>query len=67
MDNYNCCDKFKENHTNDNHGIEYRNGWHVNGCCGGCYVLTDIIFCPYCGTKLPIKESKDADSHDARL
>lgn len=28
--------------------------WHVNGCCGGgCYVLHDIKFCPFCGTKLP--------------
>ena len=28
--------------------------WNVNGCCGGgCYVLHDIKFCPFCGTKLP--------------
>jgi hypothetical protein len=28
--------------------------WAVNGCCGGgCYVLTDVKFCPFCGTKLP--------------
>ena len=28
--------------------------WAVNGCCGGgCYVLTDIKFCPFCGTELP--------------
>ena len=28
--------------------------WHVNGCCGGgCYVLQDIHYCPFCGTKLP--------------
>lgn len=28
--------------------------WNVNGCCGGgCYVLTGIRFCPFCGTKLP--------------
>lgn len=31
--------------------------WNVNGCCGGgCYVLDDIKFCPFCGAKL---------SHDA--
>jgi len=24
--------------------------WSVNGCCGGgCYVLTDVKFCPFCG------------------
>jgi len=28
--------------------------WAVNGCCGGgCYVLTEVRFCPFCGTKLP--------------
>jgi hypothetical protein len=27
--------------------------WNVNGCCGGgCYVLTGIKFCPFCGTNL---------------
>jgi hypothetical protein len=27
--------------------------WNINGCCGGgCYVVTDMRFCPYCGTKL---------------
>lgn len=28
-------------------------GYNVYGCCGGgCYVLTDIKFCPWCGTPL---------------
>ena len=28
--------------------------WCVNGCCGGgCFVLTGLKFCPWCGTKLP--------------
>ena len=27
--------------------------WNVNGCCGGgCYVLSEIRFCPYCGRHL---------------
>ena len=27
--------------------------WNVNGCCGGgCYVLCDIKYCPFCGAKL---------------
>ena len=26
--------------------------WNVIGCCGSCYVLTEMIFCPFCGTKL---------------
>ncbi|WP_155904939.1 hypothetical protein [Methylopila sp. M107] len=24
--------------------------WNVNGCCGGgCFVLTGMRFCPFCG------------------
>ena len=31
----------------------YGKKWNVFGCCGGqCYVLSDIKFCPFCGTKL---------------
>jgi hypothetical protein len=27
--------------------------WAINGCCGGgCYVVTEMVFCPYCGTSL---------------
>lgn len=38
----------------DKSNIEWVDGaWHVSGCCGGgCYVLVDIEFCPYCGDRL---------------
>ena len=27
--------------------------WSVNGCCGGgCYVLTGVRFCPFCGASV---------------
>jgi hypothetical protein len=27
--------------------------WAINGCCGGgCYVVTRMKFCPYCGARL---------------
>lgn len=30
------------------------NNWAINGCCGGgCYVIREMKFCPFCGTKLP--------------
>lgn len=34
--------------------FEQNNGtWHINGCCGGgCYVVTNMRFCPYCGNRL---------------
>ena len=28
--------------------------WDVNGCCGGgCYVIKDLVFCPWCGSVIP--------------
>lgn len=37
-----------------------RGGWSVNGCCGGgCYVLDDLNFCPFCGAALPPPEQLD--------
>lgn len=28
-------------------------GFAINGCCGGgCYVITGINFCPFCGINL---------------
>lgn len=29
--------------------------WSVAGCCGGCYVLSKMRFCPFCGTQLSAK------------
>ena len=30
--------------------------WNVNGCCGGgCFVITGMKFCPFCGARLPMK------------
>ena len=34
--------------------IEWSKGWQVNGCCGGgCYVLENLRFCPWCSKELP--------------
>lgn len=34
--------------------------WNINGCCGGgCYVVSEMSFCPYCGARLsPAEEGK---------
>jgi rRNA maturation endonuclease Nob1 len=32
------------------------------GCCGGCYVLVDMIFCPFCGSRLPSTPASRAPS-----
>ena len=27
--------------------------WNIAGCCGGgCYVIEDMKFCPFCGVKI---------------
>ena len=27
--------------------------WNVNGCCGGgCFVITGLKYCPWCGKKI---------------
>lgn len=34
--------------------------WNINGCCGGgCYVVTNVRFCPFCGHNLkePVHEN----------
>jgi hypothetical protein len=49
-----CCQRFSENTGSHNVGIEaYDDRWYVNGCCGGgCFVLSDINYCPFCGAPL---------------
>jgi hypothetical protein len=53
-----CCEEFSELANKD----EYEDGafvrmskgqWSINGCCGGgCFVVKDIRFCPFCGSDL---------------
>ncbi len=54
-----CCLKWKtelqkadpEKHVGWEHCPEWN--WCLNGCCGGgCYVLTDVTHCPFCGALL---------------
>lgn len=26
--------------------------WALNGCCGGCFVVGDLVYCPWCGSRL---------------
>jgi len=55
-----CCNKFEVQTKMCVGKIEFLlQGWNVEGCCGGgCYVLSDIKFCPFCGTKLEPKNDK---------
>jgi len=30
-----------------------KGSWNVSGCCGGgCFVITGMKYCPYCGKKI---------------
>jgi len=30
-----------------------KKSFSINGCCGGgCYIITNIKYCPFCGEKL---------------
>lgn len=36
--------------------------WNVNGCCGGgCYVLQDLKYCPFCGKYIATKSLTNED------
>lgn len=52
-----CCDALMESLEAEEEAggiVPTDDGWSVSGCChGGCYVLTDLRFCPFCGTHLP--------------
>ena len=48
-----CCDEFDELVTAAQFKRLDDGTWVVNGCCGGgCYVITDMRFCPFCGSAL---------------
>jgi hypothetical protein len=55
-----CCDKFKEEVEKDRVGFEKDNAgeWNIVGCCGSCYVVNDMRYCPFCGTELKAHKEK---------
>lgn len=61
-----CCGKLQENAAQ----FEWYAGWNVGGCCGGgCYVLTELIYCPWCGVRISVPESEtmvQAEAHPLR-
>ena len=55
-----CCARMREYvaESGKHEGFEFSdNKWNINGCChGGCFVVNDIRFCPFCGTELVLKK-----------
>ena len=51
-----CCPDFAS-HVHDGFAQHQDGTWHIEGCCGGgCYVVNDMAYCPFCGAKLPTDE-----------
>lgn len=52
-----CCDAFGLHYSLTDYHIakfeQIKDGsWNIEGCCGGCYVVQDMRYCPYCGTQI---------------
>lgn len=49
-----CCEQFKSEVRDGNIVPDERGStWNVPGCCGGgCYVLVNLTFCPFCGANI---------------
>ena len=57
-----CCQKFKyqaELPPNSPGWFEFCEGWSIEGCCGGgCYVVSYMKYCPFCGSLLESPKGK---------
>jgi hypothetical protein len=62
-----CCPQFREDAERVGHKLsQFEQGedgdWNINGCCGGgCFVVSGMKFCPYCGSALNPEGVKDND------
>lgn len=57
-----CCQAFEKDALSANGFEQDPDGetWNINGCCGGgCYVVTMMRFCPYCGSNLKHSGTKN--------
>jgi hypothetical protein len=32
--------------------VEMNGEYFLDSCCGGCFAVHDVIFCPHCGVKI---------------
>lgn len=57
-----CCERFKKATEADPFpGIDINEDktYSVTGCCGHCYTLQDLIFCPFCGKDITKENGSD--------
>lgn len=62
-----CCPSFES--AIDRKEIESDDDemtWNIAGCCGHCYVILGVRFCPFCGRNLqsfhPLSQNLTGDS-----
>mgnify|MGYP001559384963 CR=1 FL=1 len=51
-----CCDAMIRcfNAPDAIEWADEESGWSIPGCCGGgCYVMEQMIYCPFCGSEMP--------------
>lgn len=62
-----CCDKFSkkvqiydpsESSISGSFEQDSSGEWNINGCCGSCYVVKNMKYCPFCGTELKVHKEK---------
>lgn len=48
------CKHLNEDKITQGYDYDFKNkSWSINGCCGGgCFIIYDFHFCPFCGLKL---------------
>lgn len=46
-----CCKQF-DNAREELKIVHDGTGWQINGCCGQCFLLSDLQHCPWCGRDL---------------
>lgn len=54
-----CCKKMIEAQKDKHIVLEDDGSITAPGCCGGCYILFDLFYCPFCGVKMQIVEASE--------
>ena len=50
---YAKCKHLESENINEPVDYDPEHGYSIRGCCGGgCYVIYDFRYCPFCGEKL---------------
>jgi len=52
-----CCEDFAKAVADEEITVDPA-GFNVHGCCGGCYVLVDLKFCPWCGAAVEMTKGE---------